>query len=348
MEVLMKESSFITMKLTRIAFLLSPIFLTLFSGCINRPVLLRNRQNVPPPAIEPSDEYPSEDVDIIDSSPLVIIPVPLTPPPPLDIKTAPIVYKVQKRDSFWKVAWMYGITKEELAACNNLSLDKPLPVGIELLIPPGGEFIPVDKRPKSKSVSKPPKRATPKADKVEYTPSTDDGTYTVVSGDYLGKIAKKFKITTPLLVKANNLDIRKPIKPGMKLIIPGRGEKIQDPVDVDIKGTDLIDNIPPAGDSSETLLDDALKGAGDDKSAVDDSRGDAVDVIDELDKAVSIAEDTEIPGALYTEEVLPNDTLQQIAEKYGVTPEAIMAVNPDIPADGKLRPFTSIKIPNKR
>ena len=51
---------------------------------------------------------------------------------------------------------------------------------------------------------------------------------------------------------------------------------------------------------------------------------------------------------LYTEEVLPNETLAEIAERHALTVDDILKVNPGLKANQKLKPFTSIKIPNKQ
>ncbi len=331
----------------RVVFLFFSVTL-LFAGCINKPVLLRNRPNVPPPVLEPSDGDPLiavDEINVIESD-IPIINIPESLPPP-DIKTAPVTYTVAKGDSFWKIARIYGVSKDELAACNNLSLDKPLSIGTILLIPPGGEFVHVENRPKVKKVSK-FVRTTPSKPEEEYMPSSEDGTYTVATGDSLWKIARKFKISIALLIKANNIDSRKPLQIGTKLIIPGAGEKVEDTEEVihdtsDVPDADVLDDTTPMDDD---LLNDAANAADEVKSMTEEPTGAAVEVINELDEAVSIAE-TETPGSLYTEEVLPNETLQDIADRHGLTPEKIRKVNPGLSADGKLKPFTSIKIPNK-
>ena len=72
---------------------------------------------------------------------------------------------------------------------------------------------------------------------------------------------------------------------------------------------------------------------------------------DEVLKGLTDAAETAanpLPDDLYTEEVLPNETLKEIAERHGLTEEDLRKVNPGLPADGKLKPFESIKIPNKK
>lgn len=341
-----------------IATILLPITLiTILSGCINRPLLLRNRPNVPPPVIDPSygeTMMAVGEVDVITNEP-PLIEIPESLPPP-DIQTAPVTYTVTKGDSFWTVARMYGVGQDELASSNNLNLNKPLKIGTVLLIPPGGEFLPEGKRSVVKKAE--PKKNTIKTpEKVEFIPSNNDGTYTVKKGDSLWKVARRYKLKTSLLAQANNLDIRKPLQIGQKLIIPSGGDadvtttqKV--PVDNDkkIKKPDVVEDpteiINDDKSPADELLNDAVEGAKEPESTDKKVSGDAVDVLNEIEEAVKVAEQ-EIPGSLYTEEVLPNETLQEIAERHGFTPEQIRAVNPGLPADGKLKPFSSIKIPNK-
>lgn len=52
--------------------------------------------------------------------------------------------------------------------------------------------------------------------------SAKGATYTVVSGDSLGKIAKRYGVKTSALAKANNIQINAILPIGKKLIIPGK------------------------------------------------------------------------------------------------------------------------------
>ena len=57
--------------------------------------------------------------------------------------------------------------------------------------------------------------------------SAQGGTYVVKSGDYPAKIAKKFGVSTSVLLEANKMTLEdaKKLKIGQKLVIPARGEK---------------------------------------------------------------------------------------------------------------------------
>lgn len=208
-------------------------------------------------------------------------------------------------------------------------------------------------------------RNAPPKKRVEGSMGANGGTYVVRPKDSIWKIARQHDITTKALVEANRLDPRKPIKPGMKLIIPGRtndsAEKtsVSDPTS-DLGSTDsndsptpnsssdsdVVNKTPPATDDTD-LLDDAAKAVDSPKTGKSKKKS-VEEVLDELDSS-SVKEGTssEVPGAPYTEEVIPNETLQEIADRHGCTVEEILKVNPSIKSEDDLKPFTSIVIPKK-
>ncbi len=345
----------------RMSFLFASTLLLTISGCVHPPpILLRSRPNVPPPLISPSKGnqiIATENIYNIDipakTSPEIIT-IPASLPPP-NINTAPLTYTVKKGESFWKVARMYGVTQAELATCNNLSLKKTLRAGTELLIPSGGEFIPVNERPIIKKAAPPKKTAPPKKvvtrKQPDYVPTLQDGKYTVQPGDNLWKIARKFKTTTSLLMQANGLNSKSVLPIGKTLIIPGAGDttftpETQPPPTLENPTTETLDD-PSIGRDADNLLNDAEKSTSSAPTSISTPEEDAGAVIDEMAEVQNVIDNSETPGSLYTEEVLPNETLQDIADRHGITPEDIRAVNPELPANGKLKPFTSIKIPNK-
>ena len=342
----------------RVSFLFLSALLVTVSGCLHSPpVLLRNRPNVPPPIVKSSDDNQimsigtPENIATLDTPleiPMEIIAIPKSLPPP-DITTAPLTYTVKKGDSFWKVARMYGVTQAELAISNNLSLKKPLRAGSVLLIPPGGEFVAADKRPKIKKSTTPPK--TVKTPKPDYVPTLQDGKYTVQPGDNLWKIARTFNTTTSLLMQANGLNSKSVLQVGKTLIIPGAGDSTT-PAKQPEKTTPEQPEPPPetlddpsVGNDADDLLKDAEDSTSGTSTVTTTPEDDAGAVIDEIDKAQDVIDNTETPGSLYTEEVLPNETLQDIADRHDLTTEELRALNPGLPEDGKLKPFTSIKIP---
>jgi LysM repeat protein len=234
-------------------------------------------------------------------------------------------------------------------------------VGVVLLIPPGGGLdVPekIAKQPKRK----PAHVKTLSTPKENYVPTADDGTYVVRPGDTLWKIARHNKISTKSLADANNVDLRKAIQPGMKLVIPGGGAKTadidnnddseqtsvsnSDELDVDVKVDAKVDD-KAASTDDENLLDDAMDAADSPKTDAPAAKKSVDDVLDELDSSSVVTKSTETPGSPYTEEVIPNETLQEIADRHGCTVEEILKVNPNLKSEDDLKPFTSIIIPKK-
>ena len=243
---------------------------------------------------------------------------------------------------------MYGVTNAELAACNNLPLNKPLKVGTVLVIPPGGEanYTPP---PSVKKKSAPKKSKPAKKPRKAAKPVTgSDGTYSVQSGDSLWKIARRYNITTKSLIEANGINPKTPLRIGQKLVIPGVQVKPK-PATVEVikEKAIVIEEKPkkPEINPIDDLLNDAEKAAG--ETGDNEEAGNAKDVLSGLDSAAAT---TEVPLAddLYTEEVLPNETLPEIAERHGLKIEELLKVNPGLKVNQKLKPFTSIKIPNKK
>ncbi len=111
-----------------------------------------------------------------------------------------LTYSVKKGDSLWKIARMYGITSQELANENGIELSQILKIGLTLKIPPGGKFIPANERPVVK-----PQKTKKKLGKIERKSVPGSGMYTVVKGDSLWKIARKFGVKVKELKKLNNL-----------------------------------------------------------------------------------------------------------------------------------------------
>lgn len=94
--------------------------------------------------------------------------------------TNTITYTVQRGDSLWKIAEEYGVTVQEIIDLNRLT-NTILSIGQTLLIPA--------------------KNTTPDDGNNEPAPNT----YTVVAGDSLYSIAKKFNTTVDELKRLNNL-----------------------------------------------------------------------------------------------------------------------------------------------
>jgi LysM repeat protein len=123
---------------------------------------------------------------------------PLTP-----VDTTPAVeYVVQKGDSLWKISRDFGIALKDLLAANGLNEKSTIKVGQSITIP--------------SETSGPPLAIQP----VQSAPSTE--IYTIVRGDTLSKIAKKFATTINAIKAANGLK-SDTIQLGQRLTIPVGG-----------------------------------------------------------------------------------------------------------------------------
>ena len=289
--------------------------LSLTGGCKTQEVL-KDRPYIPAPSDTPAVQ-------------------PVTPVTGLDalavpeIKTEPIKYTVKSGDSFWKIARNYGVSKEELAAYNKMSLQKPLKTGVTLMIPPGGSPVSPEK------LASHGKAASGKADATH--PS--NGTYTVGSNDSLWKIAAKYNIKTDALAAANNIDPKKPLQVGQKLVIPEAGAHAATAAKATApkaaaKGPDAaLAPVEPAkattGPSEEEKLLNELEG----RAPASNS-------------AVGMNSGASSSSVTYAEhEVSDGDTVEDIAAMYGLRTDDIRKANPGLPTDGKLKAPMTLKIP---
>ena len=399
------------------------------SSChfVSKPLVLRNRPNVPPPAIRPSTQQvakapvvkiepmpiqtfqapkPVPSVKTIDNVEVITVdeaskPVlksvdekPIAMP---DIQSAPLTHTVERGDSFWTIARAYGISKGELAACNNMSVNQPLKVGSTLVIPPGGVLgykAPPIKRHKiakktparrhvaatKKFTYKPPKRSTrPKKTSVPKSYGSS-GTYTVQNGDSLWKIARRHGVTTSQLASANGIDTNKTLKIGMKLVIPGKSAstssytpkrklatvKKSNPkkgylnsLESSSKSNVKPKRVAKSNNTSELdkLLNDAEQSVDSNKTpSTDDILSNDADLNNLLESDTDDLIDDTVDNApsnipkdnYYTEQILPDETIEEIAERNGFTIEEILKVNPQIKPGEKIKSFSTINIPKKK
>ena len=103
-----------------------------------------------------------------------------------------IAYQVIEGDTLWDISRRYKVTTKQIANWNNFDTTSMLSLGQNLII----------------------WKNTPKSDAK---PITRRVSYHVRTGDSLGVIAKKFNVKTADLIKWNNLQDVKYIRPGQKL-----------------------------------------------------------------------------------------------------------------------------------
>jgi LysM repeat protein len=114
------------------------------------------------------------------------------------------VHTVAAGENLYRISLRYGVSMTAIAQQNNLSNLNIIYVGQRLVIPTGGTTPPPT----------PPPNTTP-------TPPPTSGTYTVVGGDSLGSIARRFNTTISAIATANNITNINLIYPGQVLNIPG-------------------------------------------------------------------------------------------------------------------------------
>ncbi|NJD55729.1 MAG: LysM peptidoglycan-binding domain-containing protein [Nitrospirae bacterium] len=133
-------------------------------------------------------------------------------------------------------------------------------------------------------------------------------TYTVKKGDNLYDIAKKFHVSTKDLEKANKVGAKN-LKPGTKLVIPGKNSRIEkaNKKSVQESAEPAVSSKPLAGKTAAIRTTDAQTLKAEDKGAAETTK---------------TSSDS---GKYHT--VRKGDTLKGIARKYSVSASDIKALN---------------------
>jgi len=126
------------------------------------------------------------------------------------------VYEIKEGDSLWTIGRKFGVSPEEIAKANGISLNKTLKIGEKLIIPKAGMKIAKEEK---------------KTVKVSSTPRTPSASrkggiiYQVRAGDSLWTIGKRFGVSPEKIASANGISLNKTLKIGDKLVIPSQGRK---------------------------------------------------------------------------------------------------------------------------
>ena len=132
-------------------------------------------------------------------------------------------YAVQSGDTLSGLARRWGVGVADIRSVNGMGpKETALQVGKKINIPAGGrgQSAPAAQAPKpaSQQASQQARQAAPAASAIS------GASYTVQSGDTVYGIAGRAGVSARELCEANMLDVKKPvIRPGQKLIIPGKG-----------------------------------------------------------------------------------------------------------------------------
>lgn len=124
-------------------------------------------------------------------------------------------YIVVAGDSLYKISKKYGISVKELRDVNNLSSDT-LWIGQKLILPSNAHEIT-------------PTTTSPKL--------SGDGTYTVVRGDSIYVIAKRFGVSQSDLMRVNNISSPERLQIGQRLTIPTKDTVVTN------KPTPIVHNV---------------------------------------------------------------------------------------------------------
>ena len=244
-------------------------------------------------------------------------------------------YTVKAGDTLGKIANAHGISLSAMLKANNMDLKsaRRLRIGQKLVIP-------TSTRPVRKNSAR---RNGKTVRSSSAAAVAADGTYTVKAGDTLGGIARRLKVKTADLQKANNLSdaqVRR-LQIGQKLVVPGKGAVTAAPASAAVETT-------PA--SRE--MDNLLKGAA--SAAVTETATPAP--ANEVPATVTeTAAPAPAPVEVKTEVISGNSmpfevdrdgvTLDEFAKQHSTTVEALKQLNADLPRDGMLKKGTVLFVP---
>ncbi|OGV62048.1 MAG: hypothetical protein A3K19_27545 [Lentisphaerae bacterium RIFOXYB12_FULL_65_16] len=344
------------------------------TGCRSKPsqpALLGAREVVPPPYVEPGSSRTSEiALPAEPALPLSATPA-LAPaesviklPPP--VASQPITYTVQKNDTLWDIARMYGVSHQELAAENKIKSgdEKKLAVGTTLRIPPGGHFVPPEKRPKvaksekdsgkraksehaakSEHGTKPAKSSSEKAGKSDAksskAPLPADGKYTVKSGDSLWKIAHEFGLSSDDIRKQNSLtsDV---LQVGQVLVLPTAKTEGAAPM----AAPEVVPTPPGLGTPAAEAVPGTTGAAPEAGTPAPTEGATATPAGGAAATTPAPAPNLDMPKTL-DHTVEQGETLETIADMYGTTVDEIKKANPTVKGNADLKLKMKLVVPYK-
>lgn len=159
-------------------------------------------------------------------------------PSPANTSGGPVYYVVRVGDTLNRIAQLYGVTSDAIAAANGLVDVNHIEVGQSLLIPglsaPGGSSATAPTVPNAPSVPNPPAPASPTAPNAPPTvaPPTPTNpppapaasvplrTHVVQPGEDLASIANQYNVNWPDIVALNSITDPNLLYAGMVLKIP--------------------------------------------------------------------------------------------------------------------------------
>lgn len=325
-------------KTTKLALLSGLSILLLTLNACSTTQEAKSNATVPPPSLSTPNKLTS--------------PIPATiisPSQTYKASTQPgIQYTVKKGDSLWKVAKMFNVSVNELAAYNNMDPKDMLKIGMVMKIPPAGL-----KEPKKITTAKPKqqsaKTSTTPAEKHNNT-SASQNKYIVKSGDTIQSVAKSHNISEKRLAKANALDIKASLKAGQKLIIPA--VKASSDTTAKTAPVKSAEKTPSkATNSKETTVSD--KPSKPVSAPVDQTSSQNIPASEPAKQSITPDQTTtslpaETPAANFLpHSVKDGDTWKALSDMYGVSMDDLKKNNPAIAGDAQPKAGTVVNIPEQ-
>lgn len=254
--------------------------------------------------------------------------------------TAGGTYTVKAGDTLGKIANAHGVSLSAMLKANNMDLKsaRRLRIGQKLVIP-------TSSRPVRKNSARRSSKTVKTTTAVAATAAVAaDGTYTVKAGDTLGGIARRLKVKTADLQKANNLSnaqVRR-LQIGQKLVVPGKGSVTA--------SAPAATKSQAANNELEALLNNAESAP---VAPATTPAPAAVETPVQAPAATPAA--APAPVEVKTEVVSGNSmpfevdqdgiTLDDFAKQHNTTAAALKQLNADLPSDGTLKKGTVIFVP---
>lgn len=325
----------------------------LFLGACSSTKVLESNGDIPAPSLTPP-----ENANQVVTQELQTQPVISTPEQPEVIQTATSVpgfkegvegkvkYTVKRGDSLWRVSKMFDVSVRELAAYNNIDINRGLKVGTILQVPPSGLAAPraIPTIPSVKLKKHMAKASVVASKKTSATTHSGNGakSYMAKKVDSPESVAKKYGITVKELVAANpGLTEESKLRVGQKLSIPAKAEKIEKAAVAEVKTT------------PDTETKQAEKALNDLTNSVDTAKQ-PVDQLATTMPAVAASATTAVvptaerkPAAVnyLPHTVKDGDTWQAISDMYGLNVDDLRRANVSVVGEPKIG--TTVNIPEE-
>jgi len=233
-------------------------------------------------------------------------------------------YKVQKGDTLSGIAQCVGVKWQDIAALNPSVDPNRMKIGETLYLPSYALDKPIVMPKSSKATAT--RSGTPASSSaVKASSIPNDGVYTVVAGDSLWTISRRFRVGSDDIRSWNNLKTDK-LSIGQKLKLKGSAVVVDSAPKRTVKPaeTDAAAKLP----ETETIKSPATEV-----------------IIEETIVNTADAIPTETVAARAIDHLISdNDTLESIAMLYEVKLEDLLRSNPNIKSNADLVPNTTIKI----